>query len=178
MTISKKILTVLTIVIILIIAGGSTVFASKAIQAKKISIGNITVEFPNGFNFLKIVMGGLKITVKIILSNYSNANITVNQIKIDVFSLENNLIVSQIAPLSENIEVLKNSNTPISIDYLIDYTSLVTLLKDNKMITSLTDATTIIKNIVTSKKLGTQIILKGFVTAEKVKVNINETIDV
>jgi len=114
-----------------------------------------------------------KVTLKI--QNFSNIDYKIDQSNIGIYSKKGNLIASPTNPINSSIILNKNSNNEIPISYRFDYTSLITLIKDNGLANSFLAAYNVIKSYITTKKLNTEIITKGFIVSNGITININES---
>lgn len=162
----------LMILVLIVIAGSA--FTKKAIAAARVKLVGFGVEPAEELKLQKILLTGIKLRIMVELSNYSDTALQVEQISIDAFTQKGNKLANQTQPLAAPVSLTPNANTTLFVNYQIDYTNVLALLKDNGILKNIKDALTILKNIVSKKEIGTNIKLKGFIVAEGVKVNINE----
>ena len=128
-----------------------------------------------------IVSGWLGSDLKMKIRNQSDSNYTVNSLFVELFTLDGTLIASPIVVVDKfSIDSKKENN--ISIKYDISLAGLKHFAKQLG-ITGLGDYATIYKLLLkyyNDGKIGTSLILKGYISAENLPVNIpiNETIEI
>ncbi len=150
-------------------------FGRKVMNLKKLEFSGVSLKFTK---FPKTVIDFLTsdFIARVILKiqNFSNIDYKIQQSALQIYSKKNNLITSPVKPLENGISLKANANNEIPIEYSFDYTGLITLIQDNGLANSVSAAFNVIKNFLVSKTLGTEIIIKGFVVADGITLNINQ----
>ena len=128
---------------------------------------------------LKALMGGFTAEIGFKLTNFSTSKFTVNQIKIDCYTLDDVLIASPVKPMTNKIVIEPNSQPVANLDYFISKEGVVKLLESVGMDISAWAGVGV--NYLKYNKLGLKIKIKGFVQAEGIsilKIPIEEIIDI
>lgn len=142
---------------------------------EKFALTQISFEYPKNFNDVKKLFTDYFYTnVKLTVSNYSDVKIKVNQAKLHIYTLKNNLFLEQFEPLQE-IEISPNSQTVLNVKYQVYYTNLIKLIEDNEL---KTNGLQTFANLLKYGSLNTDVILKGWVNILGVTININEQITI
>lgn len=118
-----------------------------------------------------VYMNGLNATCTLNAQNFSSVDFTVSQISIDIFTIDNTPLASQVAPMSNPIVIKAKSNTLIPIEYNFSRAGIIALGKGGNF-------WTIMKDYVLKGVFGKKIILKGFVVANSINVPISETVEI
>jgi Sec-independent protein translocase protein TatA len=144
--------------------------AVKAIHAKRLKFSLDSFEFTNGISLTNLASGvPTKVFQKI--ANFSPSTFTISQINIDVFDQQGNLLAEQSNPLAEGqaIEIAPQKSTILTLSYVLSAQKLKQLAKKSGGVLR------IIKRFLSRGDYGMTIVLKGFVVAEGIKIDINET---
>ena len=149
------------------------IFGKKIKDAKKIKIAGIDIAVTK-FS----IFDGIDVIVNVQIGNYSNADFNLQQISLNAFTEKGKKIASQTEPLLNSIILKAGQNVTVPVKYNFDQSGVTALLKDSDLINSFTDAYKVLQQYVTTKKIGAKIKLIGFITAEDITVNINETIEI
>ncbi len=143
---------------------------------KKIEVVGLSLNYPKNLqDFTDLLIDYFYCNVKVTIANYSNVDINLNQLKVDLFTLKDNLFVQQIAPLQKSIQLRARKNTEIELKYKLNYTNIAYLLTDNNLKDELKSR---LIGLALYQKLNTQIIAKGFIEVANVTIPLNEKIDI
>ncbi len=166
--------------IIIIIAVAFRFFVKIGAKTKnideKIKVTQLSFEYPKNIKEVKNLFTGYFYSkVKITISNYSDFKVTLNQIKLDLYTLKENLFVEQYSPLNQPVILQPHSNTEFEITYQVDYTSFVKLVKDNELNKNILKT---IKSLISNLSLNTTVIARGFIEISGFTVKIDEPIEI
>ncbi len=176
----KKNIKIIIIIALIVVAISSiTLVSQRAISAgTKLKLSDVSFEYPNSIkDVLSLLIDSFYTTVKVTLSNHSDSDYVVNSIYVNAYTLNNREIATQTHPLSSPVVISARKNTVISVKYKMDYTTITKILKDNDMLAGRT-IKSFLRDLILYQELGTQLILKGNVTAEGFTIPINEKIDI
>ncbi len=166
------------IAFVILLFGTLIATATKTVKnlAEKIKVTQLSFSYPQNINeVLKLFTDYFYSTVKVTISNYSDVKIKVQQIKLNLYTLKENLFLEQYLPLQSPITIQPHSNTTIELKYQVDYTDFLKLYEDNNLKGKIKD---VVKSLIKNLSLNTQIIAKGFITVNNITININEKIDI
>lgn len=183
----KKIVIILFIVVVIGII--ATKYFKKIRDVGKLDIGIKSFYFVNdklnSINGIFELLGNLSslslpAIIEIEINNLSASTYTIQNLYVEVYSKTGVLIAKPDKLITDKIKILPGAKTIIKIPYTIDLLGLKALA------TSLSNSNTIsvqdlLLSYVTTKKIGTQINLIGYLNAEGITVldiPINETIDI
>lgn len=177
---------ILIIIIVAVIGTGAFWAYKKYSGAKKLDVGvadyKINMPVKSAFDVIKAVSDLASLTinadVSINLKNYSDQNFKVSQIKADIYTESGQLLASPVNPLSADFTIRKNDTTLQKFKYNISVNALIDVLKSLPGSTPKAKAENLLKNYFTNGKIGIKLIVKGFVTAEGITVDLNETLDI
>lgn len=106
------------------------------------------------------------------IGNFSKSTFKINQVSFEVFTQSGEILARQKAPLQNPITLQPNQNNIIPIAFTINrYVALSELKK-------IGGTSSVIANFLTDGKHNLKLNLKGFVVAENIKININQTLNV
>jgi len=178
---------IITAIIITVIAAGFIAYKlyKKYKESQKLTIGNISLspEKPlnNAQNLLEALQSGLTLTGYVEIKNYSSKEFILSQAKLDCLSPETKkTIAEQTNILSQNITISKNTETQIPLQYKVNLINILPLFRESQLIPKDKTIWQIITNFsqyaqnINIRNL--QFILKGFIEAEGITLNINQTI--
>lgn len=178
---------IITAIIIIVIAAGFIAWKlyKKYKESQKLTIGNISLspEKPlnNAQNLFEALQSGLNLTGYVEIKNYSGKEFTLSQAKLDCLSSETQkTIAEQTNILSQNITIEKNKTTQIPLQYKVNIINILPLFRESGLIPKEKTLWQIITNFsqyaqnINIRNL--QFILKGFIEAEGITLNINELI--
>lgn len=133
---------------------------------KKVKISKINFSYPKNFiDFKNLLTDYFYSDVKITISNYSNVNIKIEQLKCDLLTQKENLFAEQKEPIN-NFEIPAKSNIEVNLKYQLFYSNIIKLIEDNKIKGSVLDILKSLKNF----KIGTKIFAKGFAVVQNYTV--------
>lgn len=170
-----KIALIAGIVIIIAIVGYW--LSKKVTAAKRIEIGSVGIRLAEKPT-LKSIGSGLKLIVDVEIQNYSKTDIELNQIFVNAKTTKGNSIANQATPMAESVILANSANTVVSLPYNLDYTGILTVLRDSGKIKKISDALAVLSSFIQTKTFGIDIVLKGYIVAESIKVNIEETVTI
>lgn len=161
----KSIISVLAITLLVVLAAPKLI---KLLNARNLKFDIGAIQFPT----LKLqnLIDDIETKVEVIIKNFSNSVFDIDQISIDVFSEKGTLIAEQKEPLYQGIRIRPKGNSIIPLTYLISSQNMRKLVKDSG------GAIEVGTRRLTHGEYGIKINLKGFVIAEGIKVDINETV--
>ncbi len=166
----KKVIAVLLILVVLIFGKKGWSFIQKFRHAKRLKISVEGIRFPK--LSLKNLIGDIALKVRLNLANFSPSSFNLEQVSVDVFNKAGEQIGTQQNPLREPILINSNQNNLVTTDYLISSSAIRNLIRDAG------GGGAVASNYLTEGKYGIPILLKGFVVAEGVKVEVNEKLEV
>lgn len=159
------------IVIALILLGKKGYgYVRKYRHSKRLKISFKGIDFPK----LKLtsLISDVPTSVGLNIGNFSPSDFELSQISIDVYDEQDNLIAEPRSPLSKPIKLKPNQNNTFPLAYLISAQKIKQIIRNAGGIA------TVGTNYLTSGSYGILLKLKGFVVAEGLKIEINETITV
>lgn len=178
---------IITAIIIIVIAAGFIAWKlyKKYKESQKLTIGTISLspEKPlnNAQNLLEALQSGLNLTGYVEIKNYSGKEFTLSQAKLDCLSPETQkTIAEQTNILIQNITIEKNKTTQIPLQYKVNIINILPLFRESGLMPKEKTLWQVITNFsqyaqnINIRKL--QFILKGFIEAEGITLNINELI--
>lgn len=180
MTNIKKIL---IIVLVIVTLGLAYKYYKKAKDTEKLKIGNIslkaTKEIKDFNDLLDVFQNGIILKGFVQIRNFSGQDYTLNQISIDGFTpISDKLIAEQTNIIKNNILLKNKKETNIPLEYKVDIMSALSLFKESGVIPEDTTLWEVIthpaKYYETTNLNKLKIILKGFIEAEGITLNINQ----
>lgn len=171
---TKKIALGIGSILLIIITIGLVLLYKKSQAAKQLKVTGTKFRIDaQRADILKYVAGTpLPITTFLTISNYSKNSFRLEQINLDIYSIDGVLIASQTLPLNNAVIIKPSENTEFKL--LFDVKALVlikAITKDSKVLEILT-------SYFTTQTFGKKVVLKGTVRAEGLSIAINETIDI
>lgn len=167
----KKGLLVTSIVVFVVLA---LMAVRKAVNAQNIKIADTDVKFTK-LNSVTDVFGSMPVKINLGLQNFGHSNYNITDSYIEVQTVKGKTIASQKTFINPT-KLQKRSISNLGFDFEFDYTGLIALIQDNGI--SLKKAYKMVESFVKTKKLGTQIILKGWVMIDGVKLPVNLKLDI
>jgi hypothetical protein len=166
----KKIVVLMIIVALILLGKKGYGYVRKFRHSKRLKVGFSGINFPK----LKLsnLISDVPVSVGLNIGNFSPSVFTISQISIDVLDNENNLIAEPQSPLSQSIQLDPNQNNTFPLSYLISTQKIKQIIKKAGGIASVG------ANYLTSGSYGIPLLLKGFVVAEGLKIEINQSITV
>lgn len=174
---------ILIIVLVILTLGLGYKYYKKAKDTEKLKIGNLSLKATKkikDFNdVIDVFKNGMILKGFVQIRNFSGQDYTLNQISIDGFAPISNKLIAEQTNITKHDILLKNKQeTNIPLEYKVDILSALSLFKESGVIPE--DAT--LWNIIThpSKYYETtqlnklKVILKGFIEAEGITLNINQ----
>ena len=145
-------------------------YVRKFRHSKRLKVAFSGIKFPK----LKLsnLISDVPVSVGLNIGNFSPSVFTISQINIDVLDQENNLIAEPQSPISQSIQLDPNQNNTFPLSYLISAQKIKQIIQKAGGIASVGT------NYLTSGSYGIPLLLKGFVVAEGLKIEINEAITV
>jgi hypothetical protein len=151
----------------------------KVLNLKKLEYSGISFKFEQyPTSVVDLLMSDFIAKVILKIQNFSNIDYTIQQSALQIYSKKGNLIATPNEPIETGFILKANANNEIPARYKFDYTNILTLIEDNGLASSVSSALNVIKNFFTSKTLGTDLIIKGFIVSDGITININQTISV
>ncbi|NQY68527.1 MAG: hypothetical protein HRT72_12510 [Flavobacteriales bacterium] len=145
-------------------------YFKKYRNIKKLSIGIDSFKLPK-LN-LKSLFGNIKASVTIGIKNFSESAYSLEQVKVDVFTLAGDLLGEQSTLLADSVSIVPNEHTAFSLDYSIPSVKLQELLQAQGGVA------VVAMRFLDSGKYGIQLVLKGFIVSEGITIDINENITI
>jgi hypothetical protein len=166
----RKLLTLVVIVVLVVLGRKGFTYIRKYRHSKRIKIGVEGVSFPR----LKLtnLIGEIATSIKLNIGNFSPSKFEIQQISIDVYDQQGNLIAEPQNPLSEPISIAPSQNNIFPLTYLLSAQKLKQIIRNAGGVANVS------ANYLTTGNYGIPLLLKGFVVAEGLKVDINEKITV
>lgn len=166
----KKVITILLVLVSLFSAKKGWAYYNKYSDALRIKVG---VE---GFSFPKLdlssLLSDLVVNISLGIKNYSSSTFLLEQVSIDVFSIDGILVAEQKAPLNSIFKIRANDNNLLPIDFYISKSNTHALVKQAGGIGAVS------LNHSLTGKYGIPLTMKGFIKSEGLTIDINETIEV
>jgi len=110
--------------------------------------------------------------IQIEIGNFSASTFRIDQVSLELFTPSGEILARQKAPLFKSIVLKPNQNNVLPIDFAISTSVAV------KELNRIGGVSSVIANFLTDNKHGLKLSLRGFVVAENVKIDINQTINV
>jgi hypothetical protein len=161
-------------------------FYNKAKNAKNLEPGiagfKLKVQIRNVGDLILLFsdIASLSVPAEITVSikNFSSSEYTVSQMKVDIFTESGQLLAGVDKPLSGSVKIIPADTTLIPIDYNLKLNALISLAQKASVNGSSgqEQAYNLLMNYVSSGKIGVNIVAKGFIVAEGIQINIDETI--
>ncbi|MBN2664788.1 MAG: hypothetical protein JXR68_14155 [Bacteroidales bacterium] len=143
---------------------------------EKIKLTRLSFSYPKNFDDFKNLLTDYFITnVNVTLSNYSEVEVPINQIKLNLYTLKDNLFVEQSEPIKEGFKIAPKSNTTLEIPFQIYYADLVELFEDNYLKKELPNR---LLNLGKYFKLSTQVKAKGFAEVGALTITFDTILDI
>jgi len=176
---NKKIIIILLVLLLSV----GVVFAFKAKKkigdAQKLepSVKNFNLNLHSFTDVLSSMWNGFDVNIDIAIKNHTKSDFTVTALQADIYTLDNTLLAKQQNIITENIDIAPKSETIIKMKYHLPASGLLKLAKqiDIDTFDKLKD---LLFNYLTTETIGTQLKLKGSITAEGFSVDLNEKIDI
>ena len=176
----KKILIIVAVILTL---GLAYKYYKKAKDSGKIKTGELTLKPENKIDtfgeLAEVFQSGIKLKGNIQIKNFSSQDYKINQISIDAFTPKTKKkLASQTNIMGSSIIVKAKQETSIPISYKLDVANILNLFKDCEAIPMDTTIWEIITHpikIFSELKLrNLKILLKGFIEAEGITLDINQ----
>ena len=176
----KKIL--ITILVILTL-GLAYKFYKKAKGTEKLKLANISLKSETPIadvnDLIDILQNGWFLKGFVQIRNFSEEDYTLNQMSIDGFLPVSDKVIAEQININQHDIVLKNKEvTNIPLQYKVDVLSALSLFKESGVIpegTTLWEVITHPAKYYESTNLNKlKIVLKGFIEAEGITININQ----
>ena len=166
----RKLITLVIVIVLIVLGRKGYSYVKKYRHSKRIKVGVDGVSFPK----LKLtnLIGEIATSIKLNIGNFSPSKFEVQQISIDVFDGKGNLIASPQNPLREPISIEPSQNNIFPLTYLLSSQQLKQIIRQAGGVANVG------ANYLTTGNYGIPLLLKGFVVAEGLKVDINEKITV
>jgi len=166
---SKKAIYIITPAVLILIALGIWLYRTyKNVMRIDYGIGAVKLKYIS-------LLEGFEVSVNILLKNFSEMNVNINQLKVDLYTQNDIFLSGQPEPLTEPIKLNANQNTPVNFKYTLSPSAIILLAKNSGIDKNLLE---IANNYLDTGTIGAKIKLKGFVTAEGLTVKINEIVEV
>ncbi len=176
----KKILIIIAVILTL---GLAYKFYKKAKDTEKLKLAAVSLKSEKPINDINdiadILQNGLLLKGFVQIRNFSNQDYTLNQMSIDGFSPKSDKIIAEQININQHDIILKSKQvTNIPLHYKVDILSVLSLFKESEVIpedTTLWQVITHPAKYYDSTNLNKlKIILKGFIEAEGITLNINQ----
>ncbi len=161
----KKLIGLIILVVVIFTSKAGMTMFKKYRHAKRLKIG------VSKFKLLNL-SSQIKSKIVLTIGNFSPSAFNINQIKVDIYTTNGQLLAQQIAPLSESIVLNPNQNNKLPLAYQINAPILISEIK------KLGGVTNVLTSFLTTGKYGLPIQLKGFVSVGLIDISINQTINV
>ena len=157
--------TIIIIVIVLFIAT-SIFFAYKRVSqltAQTFDVAGIDIDKKT------ISLGGVSGTLGLQISNFAKKGYKIDNVNIELYSLDGNLIAYQKEPLKETIEIQPQANNIIDIPLYFKSNFLHQLYKQLK--DKYSSVQELLNNYLATGHFGTEVIVRGFALKNGMKLN-------
>ena len=138
---------------------------------------NLTIDVGD-FQFIKNGLLDYQVKLNVILKNYSSTELSINQIKTEIYTNKNVLLLEQDKPLTKSYTAKANSVLKIPVLFNLDTTGVINFLTSSGIINSWADLGNALKKYANTGEFGIPLIVSGFVQAEGLQYKFNETINV
>jgi len=166
----KKIIGLLVVITLIITGKQGWAAIQKIRHAKRLKFGVESVDFPK-LN-LSSLLSSIETNVELLIKNFSRSTFNIEQIGIEVLSPSGKVVAEQKQPLSETFKVAPNQNNLLPLSFLISSQNLKLLISESGGIANVG------ASFITTGKYGISLLLKGFVVADGVTIDINEQLTV
>jgi len=156
----------------------AVIFLSKRVEsAKKLvpSVGKIKIKVNSLIDAITSILTGLPAEIPIVINNYSSDSFNISQIKTTISTVGGVLIAEQTKPINKSYNAVGGNVVTIPIDFTIQYPGLIALAKELGIGSGFDAVKNLVINYFTSGKFGASLKITGFVEADGLTVNINET---
>jgi len=176
----KKILIIVAVILTL---GLAYKFYKKAKDTEKLKLANVSLKSEKKItdlsDIIDILQNGLILKGFVQIRNFSGQDYTLSQMSIDGFSPVSDKIIAEQININQHDIILKNKQvTHIPLQYKVDVISALSLFKESGVIpenSTLWDVITHPAKYYESTNLNKlKIVLKGFIEAEGITLNINQ----
>jgi len=158
-----------SLVVIALIIGG--MYYRKYAAAKRLKVG--LADFQLNQKLVSIdSLTNLSSTVNLTIDNFSSQKFNIQQSKIELYTTTGELIASQNSPLSNSTELQANKKNLFRVPIDINPQKALKMVQDQGGIGI------VLANKFTTGEYGLDFVIKGFVKANGVVVNINETVSI
>lgn len=147
----------------------------KYTAAKRLTVGIDSFDLEKS-GILNALTDGIKARVGVLLGNYSNTPLALQQMNIQVYAPDGTLIASQTEPLQDEADIAANKNNVVPIWLRIPRSGIVALFKS--MNVSLFDIPNRLSNYALNETLGATLYIKGFVQADGIAVDIDTNVKI
>lgn len=164
----RKITLIVVLIVVLVAAKKGYDYYQKYKDSEDLKVGLDKFEFPklNLSNIFNDIVA--KATINI--NNFSDSTFNIQQLDINVFDQEEQLIAEQQFPITQPIELKPNQANKFALNLLISSQNVARLIKANGGIANVG------ANFLVTGKYNIPIQIVGFVRAEGFKIAINEKI--
>lgn len=166
----KRIIALVIIISLVLFGRKGVSYITKFRHAKRLKIAVENFSFPK-LN-LKSLFSDIQTRVTLNIGNFSSSTFDVEQINVDVLDATGQVVAEQKNPLTKGIQILPNKNNQLALTFLISSNNVRQLIKNAG------GTFNVGARFFTSGKYGIPLQLKGFVVAEGITIDINETIEV
>ena len=174
---------ILIIVVVILTLGLAYKYYKKAKDTEKLKIGNISLKATKSINNLSdiidVFQNGLLLKGFVQIRNFSGQDYILNQISIDGFTPTSNKLIAEQTNITQKDILLKSKQeTNIPLEYKVDIISALSLFKESGVIPENSTIWNIVsqpaKYYDSSNLNKLKIVLKGFIEAEGITLNINQ----
>ena len=174
---------ILIIIVVILTLGIAYKYYKKAKDTEKLKLAAVSLKSDKNItdlnDIIDILQNGLILKGFVQIRNFSGQDYTLSQMSIDGFSPMSNKLIAQQTNINKHDIVLKNKQvTNIPLEYKVDVMTALTLFKESGVIpegTTLWEVITHPAKYYESTNLNKlKIVLKGFIEAEGITLNINQ----
>jgi len=177
---------IIIIIIAVLLATGIFFAVRKVKDLQKLEVKSVSLKpvlkLNSAVDILKLVTDLASLTIpskaNLTISNFSQSDFNISQIKADIYSVNDVLIANPTNPGKQSITLTKNSDNTLNFDYNLSITGLINASKGIAGDTISEKAQTVLMNYLTTKMFGLKVRIKGFVTASGITVSFDEIIDI
>lgn len=164
----KRIIAIVVIILTFVAGRKGVKLLRKYRHSKRLKLIVEGIKFPK-LNLASLI-SDISTVVKLNISNFSPTTFKIQQLAIDVYSPDGDLLANPKQPLDRVVEIAPNQNNLFLIPYQISTQKLKKLISESGGVTKVG------ANYLTTGDYGITLILKGFAVAEGFKVEIDEKI--
>jgi len=175
---------IFAIIAVILTLGLAYKFYKKAKGVEKLKLSSVSLKSEKKItelnDLIDILQNGLILKGFVQIKNFSGEDYTLSQMSIDGFSPVSNKIIAEQININQHDIILKDKQeTHIPLQYKVDVLSALLLFKESGVIpegTTLWEVITHPAKYYESTNLNKlKIVLKGFIEAEGITININQT---